>query len=177
MSEKNIASSYESDFFDVIANIKISVKKILDIGCGIAGWECFLDQGKEIYLIDKTEVDEKIYYGYKEKTAFYNSMDIAKKNLIANGIKEENIFIQEATPKNEILFDEKFDLVVSFISCGFHYPVETYLDQIYEKLNKGGALIIDIRRHTLGFNKLDEKFSSFNVIKEEKNYVRVVAIK
>lgn len=181
MNEKIIASSYESDFHDISGNVdpmKHPIKNVLDIGCGIAGWECFLAMTHcKIYLIDKTKVDKNIYYGYKKKTAFYNSMEIAKKNLIANAISEKNIFLQEATEKNEILFDEKFDLIVSFISCGFHYPVETYLDQIYEKLNKGGSLIIDIRKHTPGFVKIIEKFGKFETIKEEQNYLRVVVVK
>lgn len=177
MNEKQIINSYDADFENVIDNCRCGKDfKILDIGCGIAGWECFLEHDEKIYLIDKTKVD-KIYYGFKEKASFYNSMEIAKKNLIANGIKEENIDLQEATETNDILFNEEFDLIVSFISCGFHYPVETYLDKIYEKLKIGGVLIIDVRKNTSGDSLIKKKFGNLEAIKEENKYLRVKAVK
>jgi len=176
MNQKQMINSYGADFDNVIDNATCGKDfKILDIGCGIAGWQCFLEKGEKIYLIDKTKVDEKVYYGYQKKTAFYNSMKIAKKNLIANGIKAEKIFMQEAN--NKIQFGVKFDLIVSFISCGFHYPVKTYLNQIYEKLEEGGTLMIDIRKGTDGASKIKNLFGNISVIKQENKYLRVKAVK
>lgn len=185
MTEEQIINSYKIDFEDVFRVVDNSIHlidKVLDIGCGIAGWLGFFNEeypnnNCKIYLLDKTQVDENLYYGYKEKTSFYNHMEIAKNNLITNEIKEENIFLQEATEDNKILFNEKFDLIVSFISCGFHYPIETYLDQIYDKLNENGIFICDIRKGTDGLIKLNQKFKHVQEIKEKEKYFRVKCIK
>lgn len=181
MSEEQIINSYRKDWLDVSENIT-KPNKILDIGCGICGWICqgiFGENDKDfkIYLIDKTKVDEKVYYGYEKEGSFYNSMEIAFQNLMKNGIESKNIFMQEATEDNKIFFKEKFDLIVSFISCGFHYPVETYLDQIYEKLNEGGVLIIDIRKETNGIPKINDVFGNYEIIREENKYLRIKAVK
>jgi len=174
-TEKQIILSYETD----LKNIKDCItdkSKILDIGCGIAGVECLLSNNNKIYLIDKTQTDKNIYYGYKDKTSFYNSLEIAKQNLIANGIQENNIFTQEAED-NKILFKEEFDLIISLISCGFHYPIETYLDQIYNKLKMGGTLIINIRKGTTGIKEINKRFGNSKVIREELKFFRIHARK
>ena len=180
MTEKAIVKSYKLDFMEVSRSLvgnKNPVRTVLDIGCGIAGWQCFLPEfaHPEIYLIDKTQLDENLYYGFKAKTSFYNSMEIAKKNLIANGVPGESIITQEATDDNMILSDEgvEFDLVVSFISCGFHYPIETYLDEIYEKLKKEGVFIVDLRKGTTGLEVTTKKFGNSEIIRETTTYQRV----
>lgn len=176
MTEEAIIKSYKQDCKEVEANLPVEncIGRVLDIGCGIAGWLCCLPDyaNPEIYLIDKTQVDKDLYYGFKPKTSFYNSMDIAKKNLIENGIKKCKIFMHEAD--NTIPFKTKFDLIVSFISCGFHYPIETYLDQIYEKLTIGGVFIVDLRLGTEGLRAGTNKFGNHEVIRETRTYQRVV---
>ena len=177
MSEKAIVKSYKQDFMEISRSLvgnKTPVRNVLDIGCGIAGWQCFLPDyaNPKIYLIDKSQVDDNLYYGFKAKTSFYNSMEIAKKNLLANGVPGENIIMHEAD--NTIPFETNFDLVVSFISCGFHYPVETYLDEIYESLSEGGVLIIDLRKGTNGLLAATKKFHNHEIIRETTTYQRVV---
>ena len=177
-TEEQIIDFYHEDFKHILQNTEITqVEKYLDIGCGIAGPQCFMPKTTKLFLIDKTEVDSKLYYGFQQKTSFYNSMMITKENLIANGVKENNINIQEATETNEIKFNERFDLITSFISCGFHYPIETYLDQIYEKLKTGGVLIVDIRKETTGLAALKTKFGNSEPIKEHTKYWRVKYVK
>ncbi len=175
-SKADIISSYIHDFNQIIDYIEpIQINKLLDIGCGIAGVEVFFLDSTEIYLIDKTQLDE-IYYGFEEKAAFYNSLQIAKENLEFNGKNPEKIHLQEAE-ENKILFNEKFDLIISLLSCGFHYPIETYLDQIYEKLNQGGIFIADIRNQTNGKEKIKEKFGNIEIISKEEKHDRIIARK
>src|SRR5438477_1461162 len=62
---------------------------ILDIGCGVAGIDIFLSRHyaneANILLLDKTIIDDKVYYGYQHKGSFYNSLLIAQSLLINNG--------------------------------------------------------------------------------------------
>ncbi|MCP3941554.1 MAG: hypothetical protein GY710_08745 [Desulfobacteraceae bacterium] len=156
--------------------------KILDIGCGVAGIDIFLNQhylNKDVnfYLLDKSHIEEKVYYMYEEKGAFYNSLNIAKQTLVNNGVKKNNVHLIEATPKNDIKIDNGIDLVLSLISWGFHYPVNIYLEKVYKLLGDGGTLILDIRKDTEGFNLLTQKFGKYKIILETSKYLRVCATK
>ena len=97
--------------------------------------------------------------------------------LSMNGVPEENIHLLEATDDNKIDIHQRLDLVISLISWGFHYPVSTYLDRVYELLQKNGCLIIDLRKNTEGLKELEWKFSSVTPYFETKTSLRVVAVK
>ena len=90
----------------------------------------------------------------------------------------QQIFLQEAED-NKIKFNEKFDLVVSLISWGFHYPLSTYLDQVYQKMALGGVLIIDVRKVTMSdpLTELRTKFGDVSIITESNKHMRVAATK
>ena len=155
---------------------------ILDIGCGVAGIDLFLDKhymnGEvEFFLLDKSHVEEKIHYLFEEKGAYYNSLKIAKTMLTDNGIDESRVHLIEATDNNEIKINSKVNLVLSLISWGFHYPVGVYLDRVYQLLNKGGILILDIRKNTDGFDLLNKKFGNYKLISERAKYCRVYAVR
>lgn len=158
-------------------------KKILDIGCGVAGIDIMLNKhyleksiNPKFYLLDKTQVNSKVYYGFEKQAAYYNSLDIAKELLIFNGIVEDHVYLQEVSDKR-IFPDSRFDLVISLISWGFHYPVSTYLDQVYDLLNVDGRLIIDVRKESDGEELLESKFGSIEVIYEARKHRRILAIK
>jgi len=80
-------SDLEKEYFSIKKILPKKCSKILDIGSGIAGIDIFLSRhylnylNKEVdfYLLDKSYTDKKIYYLYKKRGAFYNSLDIAKK--------------------------------------------------------------------------------------------------
>ena len=93
---------------------------ILDIGCGVAGANVLINRYYnnkiKIFLIDKTKIDKRVYYGFEERGSFYSSLLVAKKLLIDNGVEENNIYLQEATESNEIKFKEDFNIVISLRS-------------------------------------------------------------
>lgn len=155
-------------------------RAILDIGCGVAGIDVFLAQHyrqdtPKIYLLDKTEMPKKVYYGLEQKGCYYNSLDIAKELLTENGVAAGDIITQEAGNDSRIHFNEKFDLVISLISWGFHYPVATYLDQVYNLMAPSGMLILDARKGTE--NEIKQKFGNATVIFEARKYFRIMARK
>ncbi|MCP4607279.1 MAG: hypothetical protein GY845_01005 [Planctomycetes bacterium] len=158
-------------------------QNILDIGCGMAGIDIFLsrhyqsDTNIDYFLFDKTEINRKVFYGYKEKSAFYNSLIMAKRFLALNGIDESKIHPIEVPSNNKISIDASFDLVISLISWGFHYPLAQYLDDVYKLLNDGGTLILDLRKTTEDKAVLKDRFSSVKQIAEGQKYYRMLAIK
>lgn len=160
------------------------VEKVLDIGSGVAGIDAMVDRHyKEIgitadfYLLDRTKMDTDVFYGIKERASFYNSFAVSKLLLTKNAMKAERIHTQEATDDSKINFNTKFDLVMSFISWGFHYPVSTYIDQVYNLINAEGVLIIDVRKNSGGKELLESKFGNIKVIAERQKHERIVVYK
>jgi hypothetical protein len=185
-NNNQISNDYYTEIKKVFLNIKNHIPRntqsILDIGSGLAGLEIFLwflleKNYPKIYLLDKTKKEEKIWYEFRTNGAFYNSLDLAKKNLISNGVKPSKINLIEA-PDNGIIKEIRdIDLVISTISWGFHYPVELYLDSVISIMSKRGVLILDIRKNTGGLEALTSKFKAIYIIKNEKKYLTVKLLK
>ncbi|MBD8876016.1 hypothetical protein [Roseibium polysiphoniae] len=158
------AKEMEIAFDSIKGHIPIDAQNIMDIGCGIAALDYYLYQflkanNPNIYLIDRTQVDENVWYMFEDRGSFYNSLDLAKQTLIANGVPEQSIFCIEA-PDDGVLHSaiNPCDLIISTYSWGFHYPIELYLESAYEILAVGGALIVDVRTETSGEELLNRKF-------------------
>jgi SAM-dependent methyltransferase len=186
LRSRKIIDMYFSDMKQEYDSLKhflpANCSRILDIGCGIAGIDIYINehyapQNIEYYLLDKSKIEEKVYYMFEEKGAFYNSLDITKATLVANGINENNIHLIEATENNDIDIKQNVDIVLSLLSWGFHYPVNTYLDKVYALLNRKGVLILDIRKGTDGLDLITKKFGEYRKVLERKKYIRICAIK
>jgi len=184
--QRRIKRLYRKDIDNEYRGIKqflpSEASAILDIGCGVAGIDVLLykhysNSGLNIFLLDKTQEDKIIHYGLKQEGSFYNSLPLAKLLLTKNGITPENIYLQEVTPDCRIHFKSTFDLVISLLSWGHHYPVFTYLDEVYSKLNPGGILIMDVRKESDGLDELEEKFHNIQVISETDRSVRIATRK
>jgi hypothetical protein len=181
-----ISNGYYTEIEKVFNTLKPHISKntqsILDIGSGLAGLDVFLwsllqKNQPKIYLLDKTKVEKKIWYEFKSHGAFYNSLDLAKKNLMSNGVESSNITVIEA-PNNGIIKNIKnIDLVISTISWGFHYPVDLYIDSVLSLMSKKGVLIIDVRKNKGGLDTLAAKFKTISIIKNEKKYLTVKCFK
>jgi SAM-dependent methyltransferase len=181
-----IKALYDSDIRNEYMTIKgylpNTCSSILDIGCGVSGidvliYKHYMDTRQEYYLLDKTYTENIVYYGFARKGAFYNSLEVAKETLVRNGVPERNVHLVTANDKNEINIDCNVDLVISLISWGYHYPMETYLDRAFSLLKKGGLLIMDVRGNTDGVDLLKNKFGKVEVIFNGDKFHRVLSIK
>jgi SAM-dependent methyltransferase len=125
--------------------------KFLDIGCGLATIDVVLSQmypNSKFYLQDKSEYIDprRKYNGFNDKYYYYNNIDLLKEFLDNNGVKNYEVIDGDEIYK--IPFDEKFDVITSFLSCGWHYTLNTYIDFIKQHLSPIGFLIIDVRDNT-----------------------------
>ncbi len=185
--QRQIREKFNEDMKKEYQSIKKSlppagtVSAILDIGSGVGGIDVLLaghyEHKPDICLLDKTAVDRRVYYKFEERGSFYNSLEISRDLLIKNAISPTKIHVQEATDDNRILFEKRFDLVISLISWGFHYPVSTYLDTVFERLQPGGVLIFDVRKGTGAEEVVKKKFGNYTVILEMPRARRIVARK
>jgi SAM-dependent methyltransferase len=121
----------------------------LDIGCGFA-FESEMFQrkyGTALYLLDGEyrplpKKSRDIGYGSVEDFTFYHPRDTLEESFRIRGLKYSFIDAQDL----ELASDLKFDLVYSFLSCGFHYPAETYADFIREHTNPDSVVLLDVRK-------------------------------
>jgi len=120
---------------------------ILDIGCGLA-FESEMFQSKynsNLYLLDgdfedSVNATRDRKYGSSDSMAFYTKIDSLKnsfgnRNLKYNFIDANNIQIEK---------NIKFDLVYSNVSCGYHYPLITYLEILKKHTKKDSILVFDM---------------------------------
>jgi SAM-dependent methyltransferase len=155
------------------------VSNVLDIGSGVAGLDIFLyahfGSGVKYHLLDK-DGKSNIYYGFRDAGSYYNSLELAKKFLTTNGVPEEIIRSYDISVTE--FPNKKFELVISLLSWGFHYPIDEYVGQVFKTLQRGGVVIVDVRRGTTGIEVLSRAFSSQpEVLHESDKFQRVKFIK
>ena len=133
---------------------------ILDIGCGLA-IEAGLFQQKhdtELYLLDgdfeqnSKSQDRDVGFGEVDNMQFYLPVSYLKSKWDERGMKyhfldANNLHIEE---------DVCFDVIWSFKSCGFHYPLSAYSDLIRSHSSPDTRLIFDIRADS----ELDPSFNA-----------------
>lgn len=150
------------------------IKNMLDIGFGIGGIDVLIYQVAHpghMYLLDKNMIENSIWYGFESSGASYNSLKTAGLLLDMNDVPtlEYTLINIESEP----FPIESFDLIISLISWGFHYPISTYLDKVKQYLSPRGVLIIDVRKGTGGEEALKDSFKHIEVIKETSKSKRL----
>lgn len=180
-----IKQLFESDMqseYDVIRpHLPVDARAILDIGSGIGGIDLLLynhyTKKPHIYLLDKSTETPGLYYGFETEASYYNSLSLATEFLIKNNVAPEHIHTEEATDSKTIAFETQFDLILSLLSWGFHYPVETYLEIAHTKLAPQGVLILDIRKGRGAEEKIRARFGNLTVIAETHKTAKIKAVK
>lgn len=140
--------------FDLLdAYLSTPPKTILDIGCGL-GWESRLfnkKHGTELYLLDG-DFDDNDQTGRLQQQAryttdvknfaFYYKLDFLRDEL--DKLNTQNYHLIDC---NNISIPEniKFDLITSWVSCGFHYPVNTYRELILKHSHENTVVVMDLR--------------------------------
>jgi SAM-dependent methyltransferase len=156
--------SGKQDVFSILEDYLPSPpKRILDIGCGYAHISDMFQKkyGTELWLLDgdisenKEQANRIAKYGSADSFAFYVPVSDLKQEWDSKGMAY--IFVDA----NDIQIpqDIKFDLVYSWISCGFHYPVSTYKKLIQKHTTADSIIIMDFRRKSL-----DEQLKDFDIV-------------
>ena len=138
-------------------------KRILDIGCGYAHISDMFQKkyGTELYLLDgdisynTAHATRAANYGAVEDFMFYVPADDLKKEWDRQGMRYTFLDAKDVA----IADDVEFDLVYSWISCGFHYPVSTYKKLIQKHTTAQSTIIMDFRRKTL-----NEQMKDFDIV-------------
>lgn len=149
---RDIGAEYGAELaetFDTFkAHLPPSAERILDIGCGMAGIDVLLHRhypDAEIVLLDKQGVSDKPKTGHHrsvESFGNYHDFGGALELLEANGVNMDRIRTHDVGA--EPFPQDEFDVVISLLSWGFHYPISTY------RPNVRGVIIADISGGTDG---------------------------
>jgi SAM-dependent methyltransferase len=128
--------------------------RILDIGCGMA-WESQMFNKKyntELWLLDgdvksNTVKDPTIancgkWHNDPTTMLFYHSLDFLDEELKKCGVSNYNLV---DVNNINIPEDVKFDVITSWLSCGFHYPVSTYKELILKHSHANTVVAMDLR--------------------------------
>ncbi|MEM9845452.1 MAG: class I SAM-dependent methyltransferase, partial [Pseudomonadota bacterium] len=127
---------------------ELAPARLADIGCGYGFFDLFAaqDLNADLVLID-LESNEHRHFGFGDAGAAYSSLARARDFLVSNGVA--NARIETLNPTLSVPEEiPPVDLAVSFLSCGFHYPVDSYLPFLDKALKPGGAAIFDLRGHS-----------------------------
>jgi len=166
----------QKEFDEITPFLPTECKNIMDIGCGIAAIDIFLSRhydNPKLHLLDQDKTDNNIHYGYKANGSFYNSFDACATFLKSNEITNFEFF--KAEKAKDIPALPKQDIIISLLSCGYHYPVDFYLSKMYELLSEKGVLILDIREHTPQLETLKTTFPDISIIRVENKAYRICA--
>jgi len=172
-------NEFESEFKQLIKYLPNKVENVADIGCGLGIINILINNhfNKKIdfTLIDRDKIESKVSYGFDPKGQFYNNFKLTSDLLIGNGIKKERLNLIDVNNKNNLT--TKFDLVISLLSMGYHYPITQYLKFFIKNTHKKTIFIFDIANEHTKFEEISKIFVSTQIIKHSSeirhNYTRI----
>lgn len=120
---------------------------VIDVGCGQALPNLFVhsDFGPEFTLIDIERTDKQ-YHFFEDEGSGYASLESAREMLVDNGLNAEKIRIINPRKSPEDMYRISGDMLTSYYSCGFHYPIDEYADLMVQTLDDGGVVVFDVRK-------------------------------
>ena len=164
---------------DIFAKIapqieKFAPKRLADIGCGQAFIDLLIHRqfGCDLILID-IEQSDGIHFGFNDTGAGYADLANARAFLVANGVPDQAI--TTINPRHAPLADfAPVDMAISLLSCGFHYPVETYDAFFKSQVTK--AILLDCRNQKGGKQAL-KAYGAVREVGEEQKHKRILCTK
>ncbi|WP_425050609.1 class I SAM-dependent methyltransferase [Psychromarinibacter sp. S121] len=124
---------------------QLSPRTIADIGCGYGffGLLAQADLGASLTLIDTERSDER-RMRFSETGAACADLAVARRFLLANGCPASRL--RTLNPQTaDITALRNIDLAVSFLACGFLFPIDAYRDFFAASVRPGGSVLLDIR--------------------------------
>lgn len=166
---KKFYEDIEIEFNEFKKFLPKKVDNILDIGCGIGAINILLNNYYNnlinFHLIDKNYISNKIVYGFnRDNTEAYNKLSVTKKFLKKNKIFKNNIYTYDIDrDKLKVI---KYDLVISLVSWGYHYPLDTYLKYLRKSSYDRTIFIFDIANEYISIKDVEKYFNNIEIVKE-----------
>jgi SAM-dependent methyltransferase len=139
---------FEAEFDELIQQIELHDDlQILDIGCGLGVMDVLLCRRVSVSRLGLVDIEKTAarHHGFRNEGAGYNSLATAAKFIAGNipdGTRIETLNPKERDVRS---LGSGFNLITSFLSCGYHYPASTYLEVFRTLLAPGGQIVLDLR--------------------------------
>jgi SAM-dependent methyltransferase len=117
---------------------------IMDIGCGVSVIDLLLAQylpESKFYLLDKEGFSFRPGVYYDSNYPEYNSWEPVKDAINATNLDSTRFTMMSPTDQ----WPGQVDVITSYLSYCWHYPKETYWNNVLDTLKIGGKLILDVR--------------------------------
>jgi len=156
----------ESEFETFKEHIK-RPKVVLDLGCGLGRMSIYMnwilnDSDTHYILCDSTNKDVvSISYGWKPQYSFYSNLEKAEQLCKLNGLVNFEVIDIKSLSKLK-----NIDLVMSFLSVGFHYPIEDYIDTLMDITTQDCEMIFGVRKGKYNENSFSSKFKTRMILKQ-----------
>ena len=175
----NFWEKIQRDYEDIKTYLPKQIGNVLDIGCGLCGIDVLIHNNHEVgnfYLFDYDRTDKKVFFGFNKTGAAYNSFNEAKEMIHINICPEKTFFYKFVDAAKEKIPDTKYDLVISLLSCGYHYPIDIYLQDILNNLDRDGIFIFDSRNTETAnaLNMLRDKFLDITILPVDNKANKVI---
>lgn len=128
--------------------------KILDVGSGSSILDLIAAKyvpDSTFYLLDKNEMYKQPFVWYGESHVFYHSWKCVTDFFNLSDLDPSRFHFMNETSE----WPEQLDVITSFFSWGFHYPLENkfnYWEKTLKNLKIGGKFYIDISNNNLEQN-------------------------
>ncbi len=157
----NVAADVAHEVRTVLQQVgERNFNRVASIGPGNGLFELALFHARpyeKILLIDIEHSEGRHQHGYAAQGSGYASLAATKRFMTDNGVPAERIEL--CNPQITSLPDFRYDLLVSLLSMGFHYPCDDYVDFILSHPNEGASVVLDKRKDAAdaGFKVIREK--------------------
>lgn len=179
---ENYQSCKKENFLLLDQYLKIPPSNILDIGCGLAWESRFFNEkyNSELWLLDGDDEANKNKSQFSSDASWHLSADDF---LFYYPLSTLKIELDKLDTKNYHLLDcnnftipenIKFDLITSWMSCGFHYPVNTYKDIIKKHSHENTVVVMDVRKRKRTAAIIDENVEVLEILNERQKYFTCV---
>lgn len=103
-------------------------------------------------------------------------MEITKDFLVFNNFNAKQLNLINADEYFEL--KQKYKLIISLFSMGYHYSIENYIDIIKKCSTKNTKVIFDLSLEYNELNKVKKYFNKVVIIKKDddvkQNYLRLL---
>jgi SAM-dependent methyltransferase len=163
----------ESEYSLYKEYIPKSVKRVVDLGCGLGRASIYLnsqlDNDPRFIFADYNEVSEKVKYGWNPQSSTYNSLRKTKEFAVLNGMINFSTLDLGVKDLSGI---DNVDIIISVLAVGFHYPVEGYLSDFHRMIKDDGIIVLGIRPKEYGGKYDENSFSElFTTLSYSEDYV------
>lgn len=146
--------------YELFKDFVKSPLNILDLGCGLGRMSIYLHAKLQnpstcYTLADTSYYSTDIKTGWNPKDSYYNDLSLTEKFARNHGLTNFKTFDIRHSKLTTL---ENIDLVMSFLSVGFHNKIESYMDDLLKITTKNCVMIFGVRRNRYSEDSFKEQF-------------------